>query len=314
MQLNTNGKSFAIGALTGSGYIGNGGNYGSGTNTLTVGGNNTNFTFSGTINGSNMVKNGTGVWTIASENVLANAKSLKIIDGAVKLNKASATSYMTAPAITYVQDNGELRGMGYCYGINLLNGGTLRPGSNAATSQTKNTGIISIERNLNAEAGSHIYVNKTKTDSMSVNSITGIQSQAWSFLKVGGNATLNGTIHVTYATTWKPASGDYVRVLDCAGTISGTPTFELQELPEGLVWDTSELLSQGIIKVSQSTGINGIDATSEFIADVYTISGVKVIGGISTTMSSLRNDLKSRGLESGTYIIRSGKNSIKISF
>lgn len=311
---NTNGKSFAIGALTGSGYIGNGGNYGSGTNTLTVGGNNTNFTFSGTINGSNMVKNGTGVWTIASENVLANAKSLKIIDGAVKLNKASATSYMTAPAITYVQDNGELRGMGYCYGINLLNGGTLRPGSNAATSQTKNTGIISIEKNLNAEAGSHIYVNKTKTDSMSVNSITGIQSQAWSFLKVGGNATLNGTIHVTYATTWKPASGDYVRVLDCAGTISGTPTFDLQELPEGLVWDTSELLSQGIIKVSQSTGINGIDATSEFIADVYTISGVKVISGISTTMPSLRNDLKSRGLESGTYIIRSGKDSIKISF
>ena len=311
---NTSGKSFAIGALTGSGYISNGGYYGSATNTLTVGGNNTNFTFSGTINGSHMVKNGTGVWTIASEDVLANAKSLKIIDGAVKLNKASATSYMTAPTITYVQDNGELRGMGYCYGVNLLNGGTLRPGSNAATSQTKNTGIISIERNLNAETGSHIYVNKTKTDSISVNSITGAESQAWAFLKVGGNATVNGTIHVTYATTWKPAEGDYVRVFDCEGTISGTPTFDLQELPEGLVWDTSELLSQGIIKVSSSTGIKGIDATSEFIADVYTISGVKVVDGISTTMPSLRNDLKGRGLVSGTYIVRSGKNSIKISF
>ena len=95
---------------------------------------------------------------------------------------------------------------------------------------------------------------------------------------------------------------------------SGTPTFDLQELPEGLVWDTSELLSQGIIKVSSSTGIKGIDATSEFIADVYTISGVKVVDGISTTMPSLRNDLKSRGLVSGTYIVRSGKSSIKISF
>ena len=311
---NTNGKSFSIGALTGSGYIGSGGNFGSGTNTLTIGGNNTNFTFSGSINGSHVVKNGTGVWTIASEKVLANAKSLKIIDGAVKLNKATATSSMTAPTILYVQDNGEVRGLGYCYGINLLNGGSLRPGTNAETSQNKNTGIIEIERNLKSEAGSHIYVNKTKADSISVNSITGAKSAAWSFLKVGGDATLNGTIHVTYASTWKPAEGDYVRVLDCMGTISGTPTFDLQELPEGLTWDTSALLTHGVIKVCSSTGIRDIDAATEFSADVYTISGIKVLDGINTTVSSLRNDLKSRGLGAGTYIVRSGKNSIKISF
>ena len=311
---NTNGKSFAIGALTGSGYISNGGNFGSGTNTLTVGGNNTNFTFSGTINGSHMVKNGTGVWTIASETVLANAKSLKIIDGAVKLNKAAATTSMTAPTITYVQDNGELRGMGYCYGINLLNGGTLRPGSNAATSQTKNAGIISIENNLNAETGSHIYVNKTKTDSISVNSITGAESQAWAFIKVGGNATVNATIHVTYGTTWTPAEGDYVRVFDCEGTISGTPSFDLQELPEGLGWDTTKLLSEGVIYVGSSTGIMNIDANSTFTAEVYTLTGVKVATGVITTRATLQKDLKAIGLSNGTYIVRSGKNSFKISF
>ena len=311
---NTSGKSFAIGALTGSGYISNSGYYGSGTNTLTIGGNNSNFTFSGSINGSYVVKNGTGVWTISNEDVLANAKSLKIIDGAVKLNKATATSSMTAPTIAYIQDNGELRGTGYCYGINLLDGGALRPGANVPTSQTKNTGIIEVERNIKAAAGSHIYVNKTKTDSISVNAITGAESQAWAFLKVGGDVTVDGTIHVTYATTWKPAEGDYVRVFDCAGTISGTPTFDLQELPEGLTWDTSTLLTQGIITVSNSTGIRGIEAGTEFNADVYTISGVKVLNGISTTISSLRNDLKSHGLGSGTYIIRSGKDSIKISF
>ena len=99
----TNGKSFAIGALTGSGYISNGGYFGTGTNTLTIGGKNTNFEFKGSINGSHVVKNGTGVWTISSEDVLANAKSLKIVDGAVKLNKAAATSSMTAPTILYVQ-------------------------------------------------------------------------------------------------------------------------------------------------------------------------------------------------------------------
>lgn len=312
---NTSGKSFAIGALTGSGYISNGGYFGSGTNTLTIGGKNTDFNFSGSINGSHVVKNGTGVWTISSEDVLANAKSLKITDGAVKLNKAAATTSMTAPTITYVQDNGELRGVGYAYGIKLLDGGMLRAGTIAPASQSKNTGILTIQKDLTAEAGSHIYVNKTKTDSISTNSITGAQSQAWAFFKVGGNATVNATIHVTYnGTTWKPAEGDYVRVFDCEGTISGTPTFDLQELPEGLGWDTTKLLSQGVIYVGSSTGIMNIDANTTFAAEVYTLTGVKVATGVTTTRATLQKDLKSCGLANGTYIVRSGKNSFKISF
>ena len=312
---NTSGKSFAIGALTGSGYISSGGYFGSGTNTLTIGGKNIDFKFSGSINGSHVVKNGTGVWTIASENVLANAKSLKITDGAVKLNKAAATSSMTASTITYVQDNGELRGVGYAYGVKLLEGGILRAGTNASASQTKNTGIFTIQKNLTAEAGSHIYVNKTKADSISVNSITGAKSQAWAFFKVGGNAIVNATIHVTYNDkTWTPAEGDYVRVFDCEGAISGTPSFDLQELPEGLQWDTTKLLSDGIISVSASTGIMNIGANTSFTAEVYTLSGVKVATGLTTTKTTLQNDLKARGLAKGTYIVRSGKNSIKVSF
>ena len=260
----TNGKSFAIGALTGNGYISNGGNFGSGTNTLTIGGKGTDFEFKGSINGSSVVKNGTGVWTISSENVLANAKSLKIVDGAVKLNKAAATSSMTTPTILYVQDAGELRGVGYAYGINLLNGGALRPGTNKPASQTSNTGVIFIQKNLNAEVGSGIYVNKTKADSISVNSYTGAKSPAWAFLNVGGNAVLNGTIYVTYKNTWTPKEGDYVRVLDCAGTISGTPTFDCQALPDGLGWDTSKFLTEGVVYVANATGIReiGFDAGS----------------------------------------------------
>ncbi len=273
----TNGKSFAIGALAGSGYISNGGNFGSGTNTLTIGGKNTNFEFKGSINGSHVVKNGTGIWTISSEDVLANAKSLKIVDGVVKLNKATATSSMTGPTVLYVQKDGELRGVGYAYGISLLNGGILRPGSNSAASQTSNTGVIFIQKNLNAVEGSSIYVNKTKADSISVNSYTGAKSPAWAFLNVGGNAVLNGTIYVTYKNTWTPTVGDYVRILDCAGSISGNPTFELQALPAGLEWDTTPFLSTGTIRVAVSTGIKeiGLDGGS-FKADVYTIGGFKL--------------------------------------
>ena len=308
----TNGKSFAIGALTGTGYISNGGNFGSGTNTLTIGGKNTNFEFKGSINGSNVVKNGTGIWTISSEDVLANAKSLKIVDGVVKLNKATATSSMTAPTVLYVRNEGELRGVGCTYGVSLLKGGILRPGSNAETAQTNNTGVINILKNLNAMVGSSIYVNKTKADSISVNAYTGSKSPAWAFLNVGGNAVLNGTIYVTYKDTWTPAVGDYVRVLDCAGSISGNPTFELQTLPAGLEWDTTPFLSTGTIRVTVSTGIKevGLDGGS-FKADVYTIGGFKLTS-LMTTKATMMSDLKNRGLAAGTYIVRTAQGGIKV--
>lgn len=308
----TNGKSFAIGALTGTGYISNGGNFGSGANTLTIGGKNTNFEFKGSINGSNVVKNGTGIWTISSEDVLANAKSLKIVDGVVKLNKATATSSMTAPTVLYVRNEGELRGVGCTYGVSLLKGGILRPGSNAETAQTNNTGVINILKNLNAVVGSSIYVNKTKADSISVNAYTGSKSPAWAFLNVGGNAVLNGTIYVTYKDTWTPAVGDYVRVLDCAGSISGNPTFELQALPAGLEWDTTPFLSTGTIRVAVSTGIKevGLDGGS-FKADVYTIGGFKLTS-LMTTKATMMSDLKNRGLAAGTYIVRTAQGGIKI--
>ena len=308
----TNGKSFAIGALTGTGYISNGGYFGSGANTLTIGGKNTNFEFKGSINGSYVVKNGTGIWTISSEDVLANAKSLKIVDGVVKLNKATATSSMTGPTVLYVQNEGELRGVGCAYGIRLQNGGILRPGSNAETAQTNNTGVINILKNLNAVVGSSIYVNKTKADSISVNAYTGSKSPAWAFLNVGGNAVLNGTIYVTYKDTWTPAVGDYVRVLDCAGSISGNPTFELQALPAGLEWDTTPFLSTGTIRVAVSTGIKevGLDGGS-FKADVYTIGGFKLTS-LMTTKATMMSDLKNRGLAAGTYIVRTAQGGIKI--
>ena len=308
----TNGKSFAIGALTGTGYISNGGNFGSGANTLTIGGKNTNFEFKGSINGSNVVKNGTGIWTISSEDVLANAKSLKIVDGVVKLNKATATSSMTAPTVLYVRNEGELRGVGCTYGVSLLKGGILRPGSNAETAQTNNTGVINILKNLDAVVGSSIYVNKTKADSISVNAYTGSKSPAWAFLNVGGNAVLNGTIYVTYKDTWTPAVDDYVRVLDCAGSISGNPTFELQALPAGLEWDTTPFLSTGTIRVAVSTGIKevGLDGGS-FKADVYTIGGFKLTS-LMTTKATMMSDLKNRGLAAGTYIVRTAQGGIKV--
>ena len=259
-----------------------------------------------------MVKNGTGIWTISSESVLANAKSLKIVDGAVKLNKAAATTSMTSPTITYVQDAGELRGLGYVYGVNVLAGGTLRAGANAAISQTNNTGIITLARNLNVEEGGNIYVNKTKTDPEYVNPRTGTITQNWAFFKVGGNAIINGTVNVTYKSTWTPKVGEFVKVLECAGTISGNSTFNLQELPAGMQWDTSKFLAEGLIYVDKATGINEIGFDGGFFkADVYTLGGFKITS-LQTSQATLMKDLKACGLAAGTYIIRTPKGGKKV--
>ena len=307
IPFNTNGQSFSIGALTGSGYVNSGGNFGSSTNTLTIGTKNTDFTFSGTINGSYVVKKGTGVWTISAETVLANAKSLTVSEGAVKLNKAAATSVMTTSTINYVKDAGELRGNGLIYGLNLQNGGGLRPGTNAPASQTSNTGSISIQRNLVADAGSHIYINKAAADSITTNSKTGKVSESWAFIKVNGNVTINGTIHVTYKTGtagWTPKEGDYIRVFDCNGTVTGAPTFDLQELPEGLMWDTSSLLTTGVIKVVSGSGITQMTADFRGNCAVYSTAGTEVAAFSDVTYAEAVARLRRQGLPRGTYLIR----------
>ena len=181
------------------------------------------------------------------------------------------------------------------------------------TAQTSNTGFINIQKNLVAYDGSSIYVNRAKADSLVVNPYTGSKSLGWAYLKVGGNAFLYGTIYVTYnANGWTPAEGDYVRVVDCAGTISGTPKFDLQALPAGLGWDTSKFLTEGVVYVANATGIReiGFDAGS-FQADVYTLNGFRMTS-LQTSMATLQSDLKSRGLAPGLYIVRTAKGTIKV--
>lgn len=302
----TNGYSFSIGVLQGTGSIKNGGNASSGTSTLTIGTKNTNFTFDGSIIGCNVVKAGTGIWTINSTKALEKALGLAIADGSVRLNLSTAKASLTAPT-TVVRDNGELYGVGYVNNLTIGNGGKVAPGSYGSSNTTYNADVITIANNLIANSGSHIYVNKYYGDSIKS------YSNQWSYLKVNGDATLNGTIHVSYrAKGWTPKEGEYVRVLQCAKTISGTPEFDLPELPEGLGWDTSKLLSQGIISVVNATGINEVNVYSDdFVADVYTLAGFKMTT-IKTTKETLISDLKSHGLASGTYLVRSPKGTMKV--
>ena len=286
VKVYTNGKNFAIGALTGSGDITNGGYWGSAVNTLTIGGKNTDFTFAGTIVKCNVTKVGTGMWTVSKSETLADAGSIKIDGGTLKLNNADATTTMTGNNITHVNNGGTLCGKGVITSANLNSGSKLIVGVNPTT-LVANAGTIKATGNIVAYAGSDIYLNRN----VSGNSST---------LEVAGTLTINGTIHYTYKG-WTPAVGDKV-TLFVANSYAGTPSFDLQELPAGLAWDTSEVMTTGKLKVVAATSVNKIAANDEVECSVITLAGVKV-AEFKSTKANVEAAAKAAGLERGSYIV-----------
>lgn len=302
--VHTNGKAFAVGALTGSGSIDNTGSNATATNMLTLGGKNIDFTFDGSITGCNVTKTGTGVWTITKPAVLANAGTLYINGGRMKLNQATPTASLTGSKMMYVRNDGELSGRGWAQAVTIEPGAALRPGINSA--QTSNTGIICVLGDLNVKEGGHLYVNKMQA--VDYNSKGAIQ---YSGIECNGTLTLNGTVHVTYGTNYHPAAGDSIIVLK-ATALAGVPTFDLQELADDLVWDTSTLMNDGIIRIASSTGIQSVRRASAGKVCVYTLTGNLVATWDEGDDVDIVSELRSMGVPSTVYLIHTSAGTQKV--
>jgi len=305
--VHTNGKNFAIGALTGTGSIDNTGSNATATNMLTIGGKNTDFTFGGTIVGSNVTKTGTGTWNITKPEVLASAGTLYINAGRVKINQATPSASLTGSKITYVRNDGELVGRGWAQAVNVESGAAIRPGIN--TNQTSNTGVLRILGNLNVKEGAHAYINKMQAADYNNKGV--IQ---FSCLECDGTLTLNGTLHVTYNSNYEPAAGDSIIVLK-ANVLAGSPSFDLQELPEGLIWDTSTLMSDGVIRVASSTGIQHVSRVMAGELRVFNLAGtlVATISAIDVAEpDDLLSELRAIGLPSAVYLVHTATGTQKV--
>ncbi|MBQ0063007.1 MAG: autotransporter-associated beta strand repeat-containing protein [Prevotella sp.] len=296
----TNGKNFAIGALTGSGNIRNDGNWGSSVNTLTIGGKNEDFTFSGQIVKSNITKTGMGIWTVSDEKVLAEAGQVTINEGSLKLNKPTALATMTGSKTLYVDGGATICGRGTVNSLCLHDGAVYRPGVNIAeTSWTLNIGTIKALGDISVETGAQVYLNKTSKNPTSSKGIV-----QYSYMEAGGTLTLNGTIHVIYKTSgWTPAIGDEM-ILFVASSIVGNPTFDLQALPEGLAWDLSTVMQDGKIRVVSVTAVKGLRNDEKVNCEVFTLNGIKVADLHSVTLDGVQTELRMRGLVNGSYILR----------
>lgn len=77
-------------------------------------------------------------------------------------------------------------------------------------------------------------------------------------------------------SNYTPKKGDELTLWTVSGTFSGTPQFDLPNLPGGLAWDTSLLTDgTGILRVVAATGIRTANAERGTLNDnaIYDVNG-----------------------------------------
>lgn len=197
-----------------------------------VGYNNKNATFSGLLSNVNVAKYGKGSWTLTN----TGGGAIDIYDGYVYANSLDGQATGTAT----VHEGGVLAGQGSVRKVVLEKGGTL-----AAGKISYSIGTFSVTTSITSEGGATLYfkINKSGND----------------MIKANGAITLPGdTLHIQVINRTLEAGEEFQlfdnrdRTLDAKFTI--TPAVP----GEGLVWDTTRLLTEGIIRVADASGIHAI--------------------------------------------------------
>ena len=249
-------RNLILGSLAGSGVL-------SLTGNLTVGGNNKDVSFNGSFEGKvNVFKDGDGSWTF-SKALAANEYTFR--GGEIRLNNTKLTTSLFGSAVASVQDNATLTGQGTVGNIRFNSGGVLQPGN---FSSSRRYGSITTTGFLNMYNGSKL--------NLIIFSNTGNPySRSW--VVVGGNFDFNGELNVELGEGFVPENGDEF-VMWTAKSFSGTPTaINLPALPEGLYWDTSNLLQkEGILRVTNTVGIDDVRVGNGNVGKTFSLDGVAV--------------------------------------
>ena len=117
--------------------------------------------------------------------------------------------------------------------------------------------------------------------------------------------TMNGTVKVELMDGYVPSSGDVFTLWE-GDSFTGTPDFDLPQLPDGLYWDTSSLLDKtGVLRITDDSavGIGRLAADADVFCEVFTAGGQCVLT-LQSQKRQLPSDLRQRGLRPGTYIVK----------
>ncbi len=253
--VNAETRSFSLGNLTGGGTLSTSG-------TVTIGSLNEDFKFTGSFNNTKVVKVGSGSWTFTKS--VSGASSLAFRGGDIILNNTGSTLLFGSSMAT-VENEAVVKGIGTIAALTVQNGGKLMPGS--ATS-SRRYGAITSTGSINLYKGSTLQL-------IAYNNKNGNTSR--SYLTVGGDLNLSGEITIELGYT--PEAGDTLKFWT-AKNVKGTPTaINLPELPAGLYWDTSDLLtpeSKLVVTDQKPTGIRNIRKNGMNDGKIYTLDGKRV--------------------------------------
>lgn len=185
--LDLNSYSETINGLSGNGVVDNSSE---GTPVLTIGANNANSTFEGSINNNTgalqLTKTGSGTIILTGNNTYSGATTVSA--GELRINGSASSSALT------VNSGAKLSGTGTVGQVTINNGGEISPGSNSVGTLTTGSLILNNSSVLNFELG-------TSSDQIIVN----------------GNLTLNGILNITNSGGFD--AGDYTLI-----TYTGTLT------------------------------------------------------------------------------------------
>ena len=278
VTVSNDGKAFSVKKVTGSGTL-------SGTGTWTLSGDD-NFSFNANTTSSTPLKKaGSGTMTLLSLGKILG--SLEVSDGTLRFAQSSLKT-LVAGSTFKISNQGKVIGMGLLNSLLMSGSGEL-----SIRSYSSSSTVATIKTNLLANIGKGTKVTFV---------ISG--NNGCSSLQVGSSLTYNGSV-VVELNGYTPSVGDTF-TLWTSKSFSGTPTFELPELPSGLAWDTTELTgTTGVLKVvASTTGISNISSSSEVSAEVYNASGAKVADYDHVVKASVPSLIKNSGMPAGVYIVR----------
>lgn len=247
--------------------------------------------YGGTIGVSacNLTKRGAGKMKMTEGNMFG---ILTVEGGTVRFYKAKPAELLNGMSSTLVRNGGRLVGQAILHSLSLDNGAELMPCASAVTETSP--GTITCNNSVTANAGSVITFLRNASKNSTINA---------------ASMTMNGTVKVTLLPAYTPKAGAAFTLWTVSGTFSGTPQFDLPELPAGLMWDTSGVAAPtGILRIVEGTGIKNIQQGEKVSVEVVAANGTTV-ATFTTTLAQVKNVFYSQSLPKGIYVlsIRSDK-------
>lgn len=301
VQVQNSGKTFSIGKLTGEGSLGGTCTFSqsgsSAVNTWKIG-NDDDYIWRGTVvgDGVNLTKTGSGKVTLYGESTFTG--KMNIEEGIVQVN---AGALLGKGGQLVVSNGATLAGVTesvktktpLANGSYIING-TLAPGISLGISTT---GTIDF-------GAKSVVLGESSVYDMGIAKCATSATTGGTFIKGIASLTMNGTVKVRLATTYKPAEGDSIKLWE-ATTFSGTPKFELPELPAGYSWNTSRVAApEGWLTVDYDpTGIAAIAMDEEVEVTVLSLGGTPVVT-FACPMGAVEATFRKKVSERGVYLLK----------